>query len=228
MSKFIRLNITAEGQTEEQFVKKTLSNHLGYYKIATDVRCILTSKDRHRKYRGGLLSYSKAKNDILTWMKEDHKPEARFTTMFDLYALPSDFPGFEDSKKINDPYKRIAFLETVFGEDIKDHRFIPYLQLFEFESLLFADPETLGIEYFEYEHAIKKLKEIAEHAGNPELINDNPDSAPSKRIIKLIPLYKYNKASIGSMTAGLIGIEKLKQSCKHFNEWITKLEVLSS
>ena len=228
MRNFIRLNITAEGQTEEQFVKKTISNHLGYYNIATDVRCVLTSKDRHRKFRGGLLSYNKAKNDILTWIKEDHKPEARFTTMFDLYALPSDFPEFEESKKLIDPYKRIEFLESAFKSDIKDPRFLPYIQLYEFEALILADPSKLIAEFFEYGKSVSSLIEIVEKAGNPELINDNPESAPSKRIIKLIPPYEFNKPSIGAMTAGLIGIDQLKKRCRHFNDWLTKLENLSS
>jgi hypothetical protein len=228
MSKFIRLNITAEGQTEEQFVRKTLADHLGYFNISANVRCVLTSKDRYRTYRGGLLNYDKAKKDIVTWLKEDGNADARFTTMFDLYALPSNFPEYEESKKINDPYKRIEFLESSFKSDIKDPRFIPYLQLYEFESLLFTDPEALGIEYFEFDDAIKKLKEISDRTGNPELINDNPESAPSKRIIKLIPPYEYNKPAIGAMTAGLIGINQLKKGCKHFNDWIAKLEALSS
>jgi len=57
MNKFIRLNITAEGQTEERFVKETLSKHLGNYQISTDVRRVLTSKDKYHKFRGGLFNY---------------------------------------------------------------------------------------------------------------------------------------------------------------------------
>ncbi|MGB0840535.1 MAG: hypothetical protein ACPGXL_10355 [Chitinophagales bacterium] len=50
--KFIRLNITAEGQTEEQFVKNILATHLGQFNITTDVRSVLTSKDKRKSYRG--------------------------------------------------------------------------------------------------------------------------------------------------------------------------------
>ncbi len=108
---FIRLNITAEGQTEEQFVKQVLSSHLGAFNIATDVRRVLTSKDKRKSYRGGLISYAKAKKDIETWLREDAHPEARFTTMFDLYALPKDFPKYEEAQKIKDPYEKVRFLE---------------------------------------------------------------------------------------------------------------------
>jgi hypothetical protein len=71
MKRFIRLNVTAEGQTEERFVKETLSQHLGNYNISTSVRCVLTSKDKSRKFRGGLVSYKKAKFDISAWLKTD-------------------------------------------------------------------------------------------------------------------------------------------------------------
>ncbi|MEA1960215.1 MAG: hypothetical protein U9N81_02805 [Bacillota bacterium] len=50
-----------------------------------------------------MLSYEKAKKDLLTWIKTDNRPECRFTTMFDLYALPDDFPGYEAGKQKGDP-----------------------------------------------------------------------------------------------------------------------------
>ncbi len=226
MKKFTRLNVTAEGQTEERFVKDTLSPYLGKYNVSTDVRCVLTSKDKKKCYRGGLISYAKAKSDILMWLKEDNNSEARFTTMFDLYALPNDFPKFEESKKIINAYDRVVFLETAFAQDIKDHRFVPYIQLHEFESLILSKPEELEIEYFEHSKEITKLKQLVVEKGNPELINDSPETAPSKRIIKLIPEYECNKVSVGASIVGLIGIDFLKGECKHFNDWITKLENL--
>ncbi len=226
MRKFTRLNVTAEGQTEERFVKDTLSLHLGKYNISTDVRCVFTSKDKKKCYRGGLISYAKAKADILMWLKEDSSSEARFTTMFDLYALPKDFPKYEESTKIIDAYKRVEFLENAFAEDIQDYRLVPYIQLHEFEALIFSKPEELEVEYFEHSKEISKLKQILVEKGNPELINDKPETAPSKRIIKLIPEYECNKVSVGASIVGIIGIDFLKKSCKHFNDWIVKLENL--
>lgn len=224
MKEFKRLLVTAEGQTEERFVKDTLSFYLGQFNISTDVRCVLTSKDKNKRYRGGLISYDKAKSDIKMWLKEDHNPDARFTTMFDLYALPDDFPRYKESKKINDAYQRVEFLEKTFAEDIQDNRFIPYIQLYEFESLILSKPEVLEIEYFEHSKEIISLNQILKTKGNPELINDSPETAPSKRILKLIP--EYDKVSVGSSIVGKIGIDFLKKTCKHFNDWITKLENL--
>ena len=224
MSSFVRLNITAEGQTEERFVKQTLSIYLSDFKVYADVRNVLTSKDKDKQYRGGLISYKKAKADIQTWLKHDNANNVFFTTMFDYYALPNDFPGFEDSRKIQDKYERIEFLEKEFAKDISDSRFIPYIQLHEFEALLFSKPDIILNHYFEHDKAVKELINVAKEFSNPELINDNVDTAPSKRIIKLIP--EFNKVHIGATLAGEIGIEELKKSCRHFNNWITKLESL--
>ncbi len=225
MSNFIRLNITSEGQTEEYFAKKVLSPYLGQFNISTNVRSVLTRKDRKKNYRGGLNSYQKARKDILMWIKEDNNPEVRFTTMFDLYALPTDFPKYREAKRIYDPYEKVEFLERAFSEDINDFRFIPYIQLHEFEALIFVNPEPLKYEYFEHENEIDKLIKISNDFANPELINDNPLTAPSKRILQLIP--EYDKANIGPDIADFIGINNLKSKCRHFNNWVTLLEKLS-
>lgn len=225
--KFIRLNITAEGQTEERFVKDSLATYLGDFNISADVRRVLTSKDKRKSYRGGLLSYTKAKNDIQTWLKEDNKPESRFTTMFDFYALPEDFPKFLEAKKIQNHYEKMTFLEEAMKEDINDARFIPYIQLHEFEALVLANPRNLEIEYFEHEKAISTLEAILEkYNGNSELINDKRETAPSKRLLKLIP--EYDKVAVGATLAGLEGIDNLKEKCQHFGDWVNKLEALSS
>ncbi len=107
--KYIRLNITAEGQTEREFTKNTLSHYFNTFGVIVESRCVMTSKNRHKTYRGGLLDYQKAKKDIRNWIAEEKSGEPYFSTMFDLYALPTDFPHFEESLKINDIYERIIF-----------------------------------------------------------------------------------------------------------------------
>ncbi|MDH7904483.1 DUF4276 family protein [Porphyromonas gingivalis] len=224
MNKFRRLNITAEGQTEEKFVKQTLSEYLGKFNISTDVRCVMTSKDKKKCYRGGLISYKKAKRDIINWLKEDNNPEVTFTTMFDLYALPNDFPKYNDAMKYTNPYDRVHFLENAFYDDINDVRFLPYIQLHEFEALILSEPQVLQNEYFEHQNSINQLVQLLKSKkGNAELINDNPATAPSKRIIKLIPEYECNKVSVGAAIAGMIGINSLKRNCKHFKDWLDRI-----
>ncbi len=222
----IRLHITAEGQTEQAFVKHVLAPYLSPFEVYADARCVLTSKDKRsaKEYRGGLLSYEKAKRDIQDWIKEDNHIGCRFSTMFDLYALPKNFPGNEETIENQDPYDRVEHIETAFAQDISDSRFIPYIQLYEFEALILADPRQLDWEYFEHDRAIESLVSMVS-GRNPELINDSPQTAPSKRIIKEIP--EYDKVTAGVAVAGRIGVETLQEKCRHFDNWLHRLERLS-
>lgn len=221
----IRLHITAEGQTEQAFAKRVLAPHLAGFNVFVDGRCVLTSRDkrRAREYRGGLLGYEKAEKDIRAWLKEDNHAECRFTTMFDLYALPNDFPGYAEAMSKNDPYERVGVLERKMAEDIGDSRFIPYIQLHEFEALIFADPKQLDWEYMEHGVPINNLVSMVE-SQNPELINDGPSTAPSKRILGEIP--EYDKATAGVAVAEKIGLSMLRRKCRHFDDWLVRLEQL--
>ncbi len=222
----IRLYITAEGHAEEAFAKKVLAPHLTLHGINAYPRRVRTSKDNRggKEYRGGLISYCKAKEDIQDWLKEQSHSECRFTTMFDLYALPNDFPGYAKATKIPDPYQRVKFLEESLKIDIDDRRFIPYIQLHEFEALILADPRQLDWEYLEHESQIRNLSAMVGNQ-NPELINDGAMTAPSKRILKEIP--EYDKVTAGVAVATKIGLPVLRQKCRHFNEWLSTLELLS-
>ena len=209
-------------------MKDTLAGHLGHFNISTDVRRVLTSKDKYKAYRGGLLSYARAKKDIETWLKEDRNSDICFTTMFDLYALPNDFSCCEEAQRINDPYEKVAFLEQAMNDEIGDHRFFAYIQLHEFEALVLANARNLECEVFEHEVAIGVLEKIVEeNGGNPELIDEGHTTAPSKRIIALIPEYDGNKSNTGPAIAALTGMEALRDACPHFNEWIGSCEALS-
>jgi Domain of unknown function (DUF4276) len=226
MSNYIHLNVLAEGHAERTFVQKTLAAYFLQLGITIDSRCVMTSREKHKK--GGLVSYAKAKNDLMRWIAEDKNRKPYFTTMFDLYALPNDFPGYAEASTILDPYQRVTFLEKALAKDVGHHTFIPYIQLHEFEALLFANLEALSLEYPDADKAIQALKAVlAEHSNNPELINTGKTTSPSKRIISHIPEYEGNKVSVGAFLAGIDDIVSQKAKCIHFAQWIEKIEKLS-
>ena len=222
----IRLNFIVEGQTERKFVEDTLRPHLAGKSIIAAARCVETSRKHGRKYSGGIQAYTPAKLDIQRWLKEDNNSDARFTTMLDLYALPGGFPGYQEAMQQQDPYARVQILEDALGEDIPDHRFVPYIQLHEFEALLFSDPKKLEDQYERHSAGINRLVQITEQT-NPELIDDGKETAPSKRIIREIPQYSSTKASSGPIVAERIGLPVLRAKCSHFSDWIVRLEALS-
>ena len=230
----IRLNILVEGQTELRFVKDVLAPHLADpFRVIVSPCLIETSRDEKigRPYKGGVpRNYEKLRTELTKWIKNDKDENCRFTSLFDLYALPADFPGLDDSKHYSDPYERIHFVEQQFQEDInKDFarcRFLPYVQLHEFEALILADPQKLEIEYLDFPNGIRQLVEMVE-GKNPELVNDKPHTAPSKRITDAIPLFAKNKPS-GAAIVKEIGLPLLRKRCKHFGEWLQQLENLGA
>ncbi len=69
-------------------------------------------------------------------------------------------------------------------------------------------------------------KEILRQAsGNPENINDSPQTSPKKRFEAKYPKYR---AVIHSPTIACeIGIDALREKCSGFDDWITRLEALA-
>ncbi len=228
-----RLNILTEGQTEEKFVWDLLAPHLANFEIVVNARCIITGKTRpfqangnrqNKLHKGGLIDFPQVSRDLQRWRNED--PQATLTTMFDLYALPDDFPLYQQS--INQPPSvRVESLEQAFLDELGLSNFVPYIQLHEFEALLFSDIQTLNTivaRDSKYpEQTLRQLQEISQSFENPELINDSPITAPSKRLYSIFS-EKYQKTSEGNDVAILIGLEKIRAQCPHFNAWVTKLE----
>jgi hypothetical protein len=153
MSFNIRVNFIVEGQTEETFVNTVLREPLANCGIYINARSVEVRRRRIKatKYskpgkqfkirRGGLLDFDKAKSDINRWISEDSG--AYLTTMFDLYGLPDNFPKFNEAKRQINPYEKVRMLEEGLKAEINCPRFIPYIQLHEFEGLLFSDINAL-------------------------------------------------------------------------------------
>jgi len=233
----IHLHLFVEGRTELNFVLRILQPFLGYDRYTLFPIQTVTKQDekRGRIHKGGFVrgsgSYEKVKKQINNRTKECNKKQEKhvFTTMFDFYALPSCFPGYTEAEKIADPYSKVKKLEESLGKDIDDYRFIPYIQLHEFEAMIFVDSGQLIHEYPERASEILSLSSVLEERnvnGNPELINEDPTTAPSKRIIAQIPGYDKAKANASVNTVEKIGIDAIRKQCPHFNEWLYKLENL--
>jgi hypothetical protein len=89
-------------------------------------------------------------------MKEDRNPYSWFTTMVDLYRIPTDLPGYQESFRYPDPVLRVKFLEQQLQLDIDHLRLLPYIQLHEFEALLFSDPDCFAIAFPDNPEAIRQ------------------------------------------------------------------------
>ncbi|MDE0471786.1 MAG: DUF4276 family protein [Ekhidna sp.] len=215
-----RLVIICEGPTEQEFVREVLQPHFSTKNIYLQIPLI-------KKSGGGVVSWNVLKSQVESHLKER---ESFVTTLIDYYGIPNGFnyPGWQESKTIVDKPQRMDFLEQRMLSDVDialSHRFIPYIQLHEFEGLLFNNIQSFENTFEAKEFKNKKeLESILGQYDNPELINDNPNTAPSKRLLNLIQ--GYNKIVYGSILAKNIGMYKIRQKSLRFNNWIEKLERL--
>lgn len=218
-----RLYITVEGQTERRFADDLLRPYLAQFSLDVRSRVVLTNRKLGK--RGGILDYARIQDDLWRLMREDGSNEARFTTMVDLYAMPAEFPGWDAARKKALPRDRVTVLEESFCKEMGDRRFLPYIQLHEFEALLYCDLTQLQRRIADSQNAIEALsREVAGLA--PEDINEGASTAPSKRIIRHLPIYERTKVRVGASAAAAIGLPALREKCPHFDAWIRKLESL--
>jgi Domain of unknown function (DUF4276) len=165
------------------------------------------------------------RRDIRNELKGHKGPDLVLTSLIDLYALPSDFPGKQENvRNPADPVPYVESLEAAFGDDIGDPRFVPHLQLHEYETLLFAEPESFRYSFDDCDQPIEEMKKIAASFATIEHINDHHTTAPSKRIINLIPAYEGRKSSAGPDIAEYTGLPTIRAKCPHFDAWLTRLE----
>ena len=155
---------------------------------------------------------------------------APFVTMLiDYYGIKDsyNFPGWQESKQISNKAERLGFLIAKMREEIAEElvgRFIPYIQIHEFESLLFSDLDTFKRSFTENEMDFALLENALREFPNPEDINSRPTLAPSKRLIEAIP--SYDKVVYGSCLAEDIGLNLITEKCPLFRTWLQTLSAL--
>ncbi|MBK1684818.1 DUF4276 family protein [Rhodoferax fermentans] len=214
-----RLYVLVEGQTEEAFVRELLVPH--YAGLGRFLTPIIVSTSPG--YKGGVVSYAKVKPQIVRLCRQD--PDAHVTTMFDLYALPADFPGKAVPAYAANAtgHQKALFLEAQLTQDINQPNFLANLMVHEYEALLFTQPDLFS-QWSDDAALVSALKQALAAAGTPEDINDGPQTAPSKRILAAMP--GYQKTFHGPLIACDIGLDAIRQACPHFHGWLQAIEAL--
>jgi Domain of unknown function (DUF4276) len=221
----MRLIFVVEGHTEEDFVNTVLVSHLanmGVYATVTKVGLGEVS--------GGLPTYDRLLHHLLNLIRGDRN--IWITTMIDFFRIPTDCPGYLAAKSLNARVDQAKAIEQSMLTDIisrtNSSMLIPYVQLHEFEALLWTSPETLDEQMVNQgkPSRLTELRSVLENYETPEHINDGPETAPSKRLQKMYD-GAYKKRVIGPLVTNNIGLERLRQACPRFGAWVTQLENLA-
>ena len=207
-STVIRLAISVEGPTEQEFVKNVLVGHLRVRGIESQPVVV--------GHSGGNITVQRVASDManLIW-KFDH-----VTSLVDFY-------GFQDKGEAS-----IDELERQIGEAVDSKiarpwdqsRLIPYVQRHEFEALLFSDVTAFSKVLLVPESTIEALEDIRSRFTTPEDIDDGITTAPSKRILATIP--SYHKRVAGPLVAQETGLDTIRAECPRFHHWLGRLESL--
>ncbi len=201
----IRLAISVEGPTEEEFVKNVLADHLRSKGV--EPQPILLN---------GNVTVERLASDI-----------ARLIWSFKRVTSLVDFYGFRDKNTATPEQLEQRIFERVdskINRPWDQSRVISYVQQYEFEGLLFSNVDAFANAIDASEESIEKLRSIRVKFSTPEDINDNSETAPSKRILKIIR--QYEKVVDGPLIAMEIGLDAIRAECPRFSDWLTRLESL--
>jgi hypothetical protein len=213
-----RCRVLVEGTTEEVFVNQTLRPHLLQHQFI-DVQPVKVETSRLKgggKFGGGTTKWASLDRQLRTHCQDG---SALITTMFDFYAFPN-VPG--SAPIPNNPRQAVEALQECISELISASNFVPFVMLHEFEALLFVDPKVVAL-YAGDPKIEGLLYRDVQQSGEPELIDNGPQSAPSKRIRKYWP--RYVKGTDGPAIASEVGLARLRAQCPHLDHWVNALEM---
>jgi hypothetical protein len=220
----IEVIVVGEGPTEESFVRDVLALRLSHQEVFLSPRLIRTSPAS----RGGGLSWDRVRRFLRNTLRE--RSTTYVTTFFDLYALDTGFPGTPEARQIVDPLARAAHLEQCLREAVvaeaecRAERFLPHLQPYEFEALVFANVEALVEVEPLWQAHLEPCRQARSAARSPEHINDGAHTHPSARLQGLRP--SYIKTLHGVALIERIGLDRIRTECAHFDAWLSRLEAL--
>ena len=218
----MRVHVICEGQTEEEFVRALLGPALWEKNQVV----LLPSCIGRVGHKGGNVRLPRLLTDLKNRLLNDSV--CFCTTFLDYYGLPAEFPGKTGGivgGDIADKQARVidalsAWCQKELGDGPAD-RFIPYVQMYEFEALLFSHTETFA-NTIGFPQLRSEFDRILEPVESPEFINDSQQTAPSKRILGLFP--DYDKPKDPLLVAQAIGLETIRRECALFDKWVTTLE----
>ena len=215
MGDTVRVLVVCEGQTEASFVKACLAPALIQHRVVVHPTLL---KTRPGRQGGGNVTIER----LAINLANEYPNHDFLTTLVDLY-------GFSGRQGRGRHELEAAIRSVAQGRrpEIRLDRVFPYVQQYEFEALLFSD-----VRCFEWvldgwsDEAKRQLQLIVDAFPDPEQINDDPTTAPSKRLEAVFG-GTYRKTEHGPLIAEDIGLDVIRSQCRGFNDWVSRLEGLA-
>ncbi|MBF0238062.1 MAG: DUF4276 family protein [SAR324 cluster bacterium] len=223
MSKYIEVIVIVEGKTEQIFIETLLCPYLGNKNIG--IHATQVSKPGQK---GGDVRFERVKKDLEHHLKQ--RSDTYVTTLVDYYGT-KEWPGLKEVRPGAEPQEIAETINTAtktevvklfFGQQA-EKRFIPFIAVHEFETYLFSDSKTLSAEL---SIDVSQVDTVLAKFGQPEAINNSPETAPSKRLDLWTRTGKFPKTTKGLEIARKTGIEKIREKCPVFDAWLQTFETI--
>lgn len=202
-----RVCIICEGQTEQRFIEDCVKP------LLLDSMIYI-----HTELLGGNVSSQR----IARFVRSSFSDFDYVTTFVDFYG----YKNTNAATRIELENEIMAAVEAVIKGANIQQKFKPYVQMYEFEALLFTDVNEFDwVQDGWSADALEKLRGISASFDTPEAINNSKETAPSKRL-EVIFAHHFDKLEHGPIIADSIGIQRIREACPNFNEWLSWLESL--
>jgi hypothetical protein len=213
------LHILCEGQTEEMIASDVLEPHFAGVGAYVTWSVLTTKRPAGGPaFKGGVSTWPKLQRELSLLLHDSSTTV--LTTLLDYYAFPADAPGMADRPQ-GSPHDRVRHVESALAKTVDDPRFIPHLVLHETETWVLAACRRLG-EVMGDPGPAAELERVIHRELGPELVNDGVNTAPSKRIMSAYP--QYAKTIDGPLVVAWAGLDVIRGSCPHADEWLRELE----
>lgn len=222
-----RVCIVCEGQTEEAFVTNVITPAFVNLGLQLQPQTIQTSPG----HKGGALDYERVKRHLRNTLRQKSAPWV--TTFFDFYQLDTCFPGYGEALQQNGLENKLQVISTNLHREIvqvaecRPEKFIPYIQPYEFEALLFSDIDVLTQLETDWRKSKEILRNVRHAAQSPEHINDKPETKPAAHLERELVCPKFRKTKHGPLAAQKIGLAKIEAECTFFAAWLNKLREIT-
>ncbi len=219
-----RLLLYVEGQTEELFVNRILRNHLLPFGVNVERPILAITRPGPEERRGGFVNWSAVEADLRALFGTRPDPDLRFTTFLDVYALPTQTPGYPGASTGHRTAAEVAAMEAAWNAHSSESRFLCNLQRHEFETLLLAPPTALDVVFPQHRATLQSVIHPTAAQTNAEDINDGPTTHPSARLAQAMPEYPDRKASYALFTLLEAGLDQIRPRCPRFDSWLAQWE----
>jgi hypothetical protein len=131
-----------------------------------------------------------------------------------------DYYGFDTETALGERTPTPDEIEAAINASLNSQRALPYLQVYEYEAIMFSDP-SIAEQVLGRTGVMRMMQAALVQCGSAENINSTATGHPSARILAVHP--QYNKIVDGVQVASRLTIEVIRERCPRFSTWIDRI-----